>query len=136
MVEVMQKSVREKIDAFLAAGRFAVVGASNDRSKYGNRVLRFYQHSGRDVVPVNPNADIVEGLPAAASLSCIDPPVRAISVITQPHVTELIVQQAIELGIRHVWMQPGAESVQAIAACEQAGVNVLHSGACILVDAD
>ena len=53
---------QQQIEKFLAGSRFAVVGASQDRSKYGNKVLRVYQQNHRDVVPVNPKVDAVEGL--------------------------------------------------------------------------
>ena len=98
-----------QIAAFLGGDHFAVVGASTDRSKYGNKVLRTYQQQKRDVTPVNPKAEVVEGIPAAASLSDIKRPIHGISVITPPAVTESVVQEAIRLGIQHIWMQPGAE---------------------------
>lgn len=123
----------ESIAAFLDGSHYAVVGASTDRSKYGNMVLRTYLQQGRSVTPVNPRADEVEGVPAAASLSDISEPVHGISVITPPAITEQVVQQAIEQGIGHIWMQPGAESEAAVAAAEEAGINVIHSGPCLLV---
>lgn len=89
---------------------------------------------GLQVVPVNPNAETIEGLQAVASLADISPAPHGISIITPPHVTERIVPQAIALGIRHIWMQPGAESEDAIATCKAAGINLLHSGPCILVE--
>ena len=52
------------IDAFLSGSPFAVVGASTNRDKYGNKVLRCYQQAGRSVVPVNPRATEIEGLAA------------------------------------------------------------------------
>jgi len=59
--------------------------------------------------------------------------VQSISVITPPPVTERVVEQAIRRGIKHVWMQPGAESERAVAACEAAGINVIADGSCVLV---
>ena len=52
---------------------------------------------------------------------------------TPPQVTEKVIEQAIAKGIRNVWMQPGAESERAIKACEQAGINVIADGSCVLV---
>jgi predicted CoA-binding protein len=48
-------------------------------------------------------------------------------------VTEKIVAQAVQAGIKHVWMQPGAESARAVEMAEQAGINVIHGGPCLLV---
>lgn len=128
----------DAIDAFLTGDRFAVVGASRDRSKYGNKVLRSYWQAGREAHPVNPHATAVEGVeghrcyPDLATLHA-ELPVHGVSIITQPVVSEDIVEQAATLGIRHLWMQPGAESEGAIRRAEALGLNLIHSGPCILV---
>lgn len=126
-------SLEDKIEAFLAGQRFAVVGASRNRNKYGNKVLRVFQQNNRNVVPINPNADEVEGLRSFSSLASMDEPVDGVSIITPPAVTEQVIAQAIELGIEHVWMQPGAESQSAIDLAERAGINVIAGGPCVLV---
>jgi predicted CoA-binding protein len=125
---------RERIDRFLSAGPWAVAGASTDRAKYGNKVLRCYLQAGKTpVYPLNPIARAVEGLPAFPDLAAVPEPVRALSIITPPPITERVVAQALELGVAGIWMQPGAESAAAVRACEQAGVDVIHGGTCILV---
>ncbi len=126
--------VQQQIEDFLQGDTFAVAGASDSRHKFGNRVLRFYQSLGLSVTPINPNAQEVEGLAAVGRLSDLLIVPHGISIVTPPDVTEKIVNEAIELGIRHIWMQPGAENDSSIKACEAANVNVLHSGPCILVD--
>lgn len=126
-------TIAERIDTFLAAEAFAVVGASSKPHKYGNKVLRCYQQNRRDVVPVNPVEKEIEGLACVASVEDLPARVGSISIITPPQVTEKVVAQAIAKGIRNVWMQPGAESPQAVAACEQAGINVIADGSCLLV---
>lgn len=125
--------MEERIKTFLAGDRFAVAGASRDRSKYGNKVLRAYQQAGKHVVPVNPNVEEVEGLAAAAEVSELDGTIDGISIVTPPKITEQIVTAAIDKGIKNVWMQPGAESETAVEHAEQAGLNVIHGGPCILV---
>ncbi len=127
-------STDEKIQAFLEVGPWAVVGASTDRAKYGNKVLRCYLQKERTpVFPINPHADEVEGVPAYARLGELPERARAASIITPPPVTESVVAEAIELGIEHLWMQPGAESERAIAAAEGAGLSVIAGGPCLLV---
>lgn len=123
----------DMIQRFLAGERFAVVGASTDRSKYGNKVLRVYMQNDRAVYPVNPKADEVEGLKAYADLTSLPEPVHGISIITPPAVTQRVVDEAVQLGIEHIWMQPGAESAEAVDQAEQAGVNVIAGGPCVLV---
>lgn len=124
---------REQIDRFLQAKRFGVVGASTDRTKYGNRVLRCYQEKGLSAVPVNPKEREVEGVPCFADVAELPDDVTSISVITPPAVTEQVVEAAIEKGIKNIWMQPGAESQKAVDRCLEAGINVIADGSCILV---
>jgi len=123
----------ERIEAFLKCRAFAVVGASADRAKYGNKVLRCYQQHGREVYPINPRAPEVEGLKAYPSLAALPVRVPAISVITPPAATEEVVRQAHAAGVKHVWMQPGAESDEAVRAAEALGMNVVAGGPCLLV---
>ena len=122
-----------QIADFMSGESFAVAGASSNREKYGNKVLRCYLQQGHVAIPVNPAATEVEGIPAVKSLSNIDPVPHGLSIITPSPVTEKVVAEAIELGIRHIWMQPGAESESAVAACEDAGVNLISGGPCLLV---
>lgn len=115
---------------FLNAGRFAVgklpleaaenvsaeadhywrhaVGASTDRSKYGNKVLRWYQDRKMSVVPINPKADEIEGLPTARSLEeLVDNKSTAVSVITPGPITLAMLQSAKRLNVPYLWLQPG-----------------------------
>jgi predicted CoA-binding protein len=124
----------KKMAAFLAGGPHAVVGASRDRDKYGNKVLRCYLQHGRRVFPVNPQAAQIEGLAAYGDLGTLPEPVHGISVITPPRISEWVIEQAAALGIERVWMQPGAESIAAIARAEAAGMSVIADGSCILVE--
>jgi predicted CoA-binding protein len=126
-------TISEKIAKFLAVESFGVVGASTDRSKYGNRVLRCYLMKGLRAIPVNPRESIIEGVECVASVSDLPENVGSISIITPPSITDKVVAEAIAKGIKNIWMQPGAESQSAIAMCVRAGVNVIADGSCILV---
>lgn len=126
-------TISERIETFLAADAFGVVGASSKPHKYGNKVLRCYQQNQHAVVPVNPVEKVIEGLDCVASVNELPAHVNSISIITPPQVTEKIVISAITRGIKNIWMQPGAESPQAVATCEAAGVNVIADGSCVLV---
>jgi predicted CoA-binding protein len=118
---------------FLAAGRFAVVGASNDRGKYGNKVLRCYLQHGLPVVAVNPRQQEIEGVRCVPSLREVPEGTRAASVVAPPQAGRQIVADAVAAGLRHLWFQPGAEEAGAVAAAEQAGMNVIADGSCLLV---
>ena len=126
-------TITERIDTFLAAGTFGVVGASKHPHKYGNKVLRCYLQNQHPVVPVNPVETQIEGVACVPSVADLPEQVTSLSIITPPQVTENVVEQAIAKGIRNLWMQPGAESAAAVAAAEAAGLNVIADGSCVLV---
>ncbi len=129
----MLQNESEKIEAFLKGSRFAVVGASRSRAKYGNKVLRCYWQAGLDAVPVNPAALEVEGAPAAPNLSAVVPPVDGVSIITPGEVTTAAVLEGLRCGVRHFWLQPGAETPEAVRLAEEAGASIIYGGACLLV---
>ena len=122
------------ISEFLSGEAFAVVGASRDRNKFGNKVLRSYLQSGKRVYPVNPGVEDVEGLTAYPYLASLPEPVHGVSIVTPPAVSEGIVDQAASAGITRLWMQPGAESEAAIARARALGLDLIHSGPCVLVE--
>lgn len=126
-------TIQEQIKQFLTSPIFAVVGASANRDKYGNKVLRCYIQGNKAVIPVNPNEAEIEGIPCAATINNLPGDVESISMITPPAVTAKLVPLAIEKGIKNIWMQPGAEHPDAVALCNEHGVNVIADGSCILV---
>jgi predicted CoA-binding protein len=127
------EEVKSQIERFLAAPAFAVVGASEDPRKYGHKCYRCYLQNGRQAYPVNPRLKTLLGNPAYPDLASLPEPVASVSIITPPAVTEQIVDQAIAAGVRHLWMQPGAESPAAIERARAAGLNVIANGPCLLV---
>lgn len=119
----------------LAARTYAVVGASRDARKYSSLVYRSLKAAGKTVYAVNPRAEEeeVDGdrcYPALDGLPTV--PEVAVMVVPPP-VTEAAVADCARLGIRHIWMQEGAESVAAVAACRAAGIAVVHGGPCLMV---
>jgi len=121
------------IDAFLNGAPFAVVGASTSREKYGNKVLRVYQQNNRPVYPINPRAESIEGLKAYPDLASLPELPHGVSIITPPKITQRIIEEAVSLGIKHLWIQPGAEDAQAVAYARENDVNVVANGPCVLV---
>lgn len=126
-------ATQAQIDSFLQAKAFGVAGASVDRAKYGNKVLRTYQQRGLEAVPIHPKEPSIEGLSTVPNVDGLPPGVEALSIVTPPAITEQVVAAAARRGIRHVWMQPGAESPAAVAAAQAAGMNVIADGTCLLV---
>ena len=133
--DTQQKSPRSmnNIEVFLNASTFAVAGASRDRSKYGNKVFLAMVASRRTVYPLNPTSPEVEGSSAYASIADLPVVPESLSIVTPPHVTRLVIKQAIAAGVKNIWMQPGAEDDQASQAAREAGLNVIDDGSCVLV---
>jgi predicted CoA-binding protein len=125
---------QESIDRFLAVKSVAVVGASRDRSKYGNIVFRRLLGLGLRVYAVNPNAETVEGERAYPSLAGLPEKVEGAVLVVPPPETERVVREAVAAGIPAIWLQPGAESSEAIRYCESEGLCLIYD-ACILVAA-
>ena len=126
-------TIEKQLEQFLAAPMFAVVGASTNRDKYGNKVLRCYQQNNRPVIPVHPKEKQIEGIDCVASIVDLPAEVESLSVITPPKITEKIVEQAAAKGIKNIWMQPGAESPAAVQYCKEQGINIIADGSCLLV---
>ena len=129
----MTDELDAKIDSFLEQPAFAVAGASTNREKYGNKVVRAYLQNDKLVYPINPRAKDVEGVPARPDVASIDESPLALSIVTPPPITLEVVRAGLKKGVRHFWMQPGAENEQAVREAEEQGASVIHGGPCVLV---
>jgi predicted CoA-binding protein len=131
--EWMSEDVPRLIEEYMESGPYAVVGASTNREKYGNMVLRAYRHRDMKVYPINPRAEAIEGQECYPSIAELPEKVRGISVITPPKITEQVVADAAAAGVEFVWMQPGAESPEAVRKARELGLKVIADGSCFLV---
>jgi predicted CoA-binding protein len=93
----------------------AVVGASSNRRKFGNRALRAFQQQGFTVVPINPHEKEVEGLKAYASVLDVPGTVDMVSLYVPPEIGLMVIEEIARKGIAEVWLNPGAESDALIA---------------------
>lgn len=109
----------------------AIIGASTDRNKFGNKAVRAFQQQGYQVFPVNPKEDTIEGLAAYKSIA--DVPVRPnkISVYLPPPVLLKVLPDIAAKGCDEFWLNPGTESDEVLAAAERLGLNVIQ--ACSIV---
>ena len=97
----------------------AVVGASNDRSKFGNKALRAYQAQGHSVIPINPNEREVEGLKTYPSVLDVPGPIDMATVYVQPNIAMQLLDEFEKKGIPEVWINPGAETDEMIDTARQ-----------------
>jgi predicted CoA-binding protein len=126
-------ATKASIDRFLSARRLAVVGVSRNEKDFSRAVLRALLERGYDAVPVNPAGGEAEGRPCERRLGDVRPPVEAALLLTSPAVTEEVVQDCANEGVKRVWMHrgagQGAVSSRALAFCRERGMDVVD-GAC------
>jgi uncharacterized protein len=109
----------------------AIIGASNDHAKFGNKAVRAFLQQGYEVFPVNPKEEVIEGLHAFKSIA--DVPVRPhkISVYLPPPVLLKVLPDIAAKGCEEFWLNPGTESDEILAQAEKLGLNVVQ--ACSIV---
>ena len=90
----------------------ALIGASNDRSKYGNKIYRDLRNKGYNVTPINPKEEKIEGDRAYSSIEEMKELPDIANFVVPPPVAMKIAQNITNLGIKHLWFQPGSESKQ------------------------
>lgn len=135
------KKLDNLVQDFLAQKKIAVVGVSDKRDTGCNLTYQKLKENGYQVYAVNPRISTYDGQPCYADLRAIPEKVDAVFVLTSPRVTEQVVQQCVELGIKHVWMhcmmgtKPGlaadttSVSQPAVEMCKANGIAVIP-GAC------
>jgi predicted CoA-binding protein len=111
----------------------AILGASTDRTKLGNKAVRAFLARGYDVYPVNPKGGEIEGLAAYKSLAEIPAGITLdrISVYLPPAIGLKTLPEIAARGCKELWLNPGSESDELVAAAEQRGLNVIQ--ACSIV---
>jgi predicted CoA-binding protein len=101
----------------------AVIGASNDRRKFGNRAVRAFIQQGYTVVPVNPREHEVEGLKAYASVLDFPGPIDMASFYVPPEVGQQVIEEVARKQIPEVWLNPGAESDELVARARSLSIK-------------
>jgi len=92
----------------------AVIGASSDRRKFGNRAVRAFVRQGYTVIPINPHEAEIEGLKVYQSILDVPGPVDMASFYLPPDVGEQVIEDVAKKGVAEVWLNPGSESERLI----------------------
>ncbi len=111
----------------------AIIGASADRSKFGNKSVRAHQAQGYEVFPINPKGGQIEGLPVYRSLA--DVPVKRldrVSLYVPPAIGLSLLPEIAAKGCEELWLNPGSESDELVAAARELGLEPIV--ACSIVD--
>lgn len=110
----------------------AVVGATDNPTKYGSVIYRDLKRKGFNVFPVNLGRTKVDGDEAFPNLASLPEKPTIVNIVVPPYQTRRIIEECLGLGLMNVWVQPGAESAEVMTYLQENGFNYL-ADACIMV---
>lgn len=105
----------------------AVIGASSERYKFGNKALRAFEHQGYKVYAINPNEAEVEGHRTYASVLDVPEPIDMATVYVQPEAGVRVMEEIAQKGIGEVWLNPGADHPAVVRRARELGVKVIQA---------
>ena len=109
----------------------AVIGASSNRQKFGNRAVRAFRQQGHTVIPINPHEAEVEGLKTYASVLDVPGPIDMATVYVPPEIGERVMDEIAQKQIPEVWLNPGADGDAVIARAR--ALNLKAIVACSII---
>jgi len=110
----------------------AVIGASQNRAKFGNKCVRAFLHRGFHVYPINPYGGEIEGLPTLATLADLPIAPDRISIYLPPHKTRALLPELARYPESQIWFNPGSANPAILEEARAAGIDVRD--ACSIVD--
>lgn len=110
----------------------AVIGASQDRAKFGNKCVRAFLHRGYRVYPINPRADEIEGQSVLRSLDDLQTKPERISIYLPPHKTRALLPELARYPETQIWFNPGSANPAILKEARAAGIDVRDG--CSIVD--
>jgi predicted CoA-binding protein len=111
----------------------AVIGASNNRRKFGNKALRAFRAQGHEVIPINPNESEVEGLKTYPTVLAVERPIDMATFYVPPETGERVIADVARKKIPEVWFNPGAESHALITRARELGIQPIVACSIIAV---
>jgi len=126
---------RTTINLFLGSKTLAISGVSRNTQKFGNIVFRTLKEKGFQIFPINPNADTIDGITCYHSINELPDDITTLLIVNHKRDTAKVMKEAIEKGFRHIWVQRGCESDEALQLAKENNINLV-SKACFLMYAD
>ena len=105
----------------------AVIGASSNRYKFGNKALRAFANQGFTVLAINPNEDRVEGYKTYPSVLDVPGPIDMATLYVQPDVAVQVIEEIARKGIPEVWLNPGADGADVLRRARELGVKTIQA---------
>jgi predicted CoA-binding protein len=122
----------KQINQFLDNQPIAMVGVSRNPKKFGYTAFKELKDKGMKIIPVNPEADEIMGEKSYRNISSLPAEVRGIIVMTKKEITASVVKEAVEKGIKEIWIQQMADSKEALVQLKGSDINYII-GECILM---
>lgn len=111
---------------------WVVVGATENKDKFGYKIFKKLKQMGYRVYPVNPNYDFLEGEKCYPNLSSLPEVPEVVNMVVAPKHGIKVVEEAANLGVKYLWLQPGTVSDELLKLAEEKGIKTIQ--ACILVE--
>lgn len=111
----------------------AVIGASSNRNKFGNRALRAYERQGYTVLAINPNESEVEGHRTYASVLDVPGPIDMATVYVPPEIGVIVMEELAKKKIPEVWLNPGADADEVVARARELGLQTIQACSIIAI---
>jgi len=125
--------MKDLVIDFLKQKNFALIGSFRNKDKFAYRILVDLMRKGYEVFPVNPRLREVEGRACYKTISDIPENVDVVNIVTPALITESILKECLQKGIKRAWLQPGAESQAAIKFCQDNDIKVVY-GICVMLE--
>jgi uncharacterized protein len=113
--------------------RVAVIGASSNRNKFGNKALRAFEHQGYTVIPINPNESEVEGHRTYASVLDVPGAIDMATVYVPPEVGVRVMEDLAKKEIPEVWLNPGADDPTVVSRARALGLRTIQACSIIAI---
>ena len=122
----------KQINEFLDSQPIALVGVSRNQKKFGSAAFRELKEKGMNIIPVNPEADEIQGEKSYRNVRVLPPDVNGIIVLTKKDKTASVIREVKEKGIKQIWIQQMADSKEALEELKGTDINYI-TGECILM---
>lgn len=123
---------KKQIDEFLMAEPLALVGVSRNPRKFGYTAFKELKEKGMNVIPVNPYADEILGMPVFKDVSSLPPDVKGLIIMTKKEQTRGVVEEARQRGIKQIWIQQMSDDRDVVKELEGTDINLITKE-CILM---
>ncbi len=129
----ISKEMKDLIQEVFAKKNWAVVGAHPNEEKFGNKIYKKLMNQGFNVFLVNPKHKEIDNIKTYSSIKDIDDTVDCISMVVNPTLARVAVEEAIEKQINYIWFQPHTYDDELIKFAEDNGIKTIH-GTCVLLN--